>query len=484
MSKLLIIFLVSFISINCLIEEPINLELTLSEVINKEIGKKGTLFLDFEQKSRKETIKIIKRNTCFKMTLAKDDIVSKVDCGLINSVENNQTVIIFCNIRENIPPGENKILLSEMGYFLCGDYKIILKNEERKGNSIFTKTDKDICDLYGDEQTITIENAKNDYELKFNIVSYNKEILIFNRNIILDKCQAQNDILVCPITKSELLSHLSTSYRDSIEYLNTKDDRFERILFSGTINITVKDIPKKDIFVGINKLLTNITDSFSPFVYETNITDISNYYNPEFNRQGFKLNFTTNDWEREANLDCTFAKYDNISLLLLCLRYDFDKVELSLKEIKEEIKINDKYFLYNYRIQPVKIEEKILLNGTGSFFYWYYPKVLDFSKSNDKISIYYYSHSSEDFINGLTYNENEKDLQCETIKYNLKKCYVTKEHFKGKKDGLYFLKHKNYLGKKSISYEIPPIKVILSSSKGNIISLSLFYSLIALLIMI
>ena len=43
----------------------------------------------------------------------------------------------------------------------------------------------------------------------------------------------------------------------------------------------------------------------------------------------------------------------------------------------------------------------------------------------------------------------------------MKKCYVTKEHFKGQKDGFYYLKHENKLGKKSISYEILPIRVIL-----------------------
>ena len=115
------------------------------------------------------------------------------------------------------------------------------------------------------------------------------------------------------------------------------------------------------------------------------------------------------------------------------------------------------------------------MNGTGSFIYWYYPKVLDFTKKND-ISIYYYSHFSADDINGFTYNQKEEDLHCETFAYHIKKCYVTKEHFKGQNNGLYFLKHTNNLDKKSISYEIPNIRVILtSSSKGTIISLPLFY---------
>ena len=88
-------------------------------------------------------------------------------------------------------------------------------------------------------------------------------------------------------------------------------------------------------------------------------------------------------------------------------------------------------------------------------------------------------------MNGLTYNDKEKDLICENIGDDMKKCEVTKEHFKGKENGLYFLKYNNYLGNKTISYQIPPLKVILnSSSKGNIISLSLFSSLILLLFMI
>ncbi len=110
------------------------------------------------------------------------------------------------------------------------------------------------------------------------------------------------------------------------------------------INISTKDIPKKDIFVGIKKLLTNTSESYAAFAYETNITDISNYYNIDFIFRGFKLNFITYE-EGEKNLDCTFAKYNNNPLLLLCHYFTYDKIELSLKEIKDEIKINDKYVL-------------------------------------------------------------------------------------------------------------------------------------------
>ena len=130
-------------------------------------------------------------------------------------------------------------------------------------------------------------------------------------------------------------------------------------------------------------------------------------------------------------------------------------------------------------------EEKIQYSSpSGSFIFWYYPKVLDFTKNSGPISIYYWIEDA-DLLTGFTYNENEKDLTCQSVERSLKKCEITKEHFKGKKSGAYFLKHTNHLEKKSISYEVPPIKVIVdeSASRGNIIESSIFYYLLLLLIM-
>ena len=100
--------------------------------------------------------------------------------------------------------------------------------------------------------------------------------------------------------------------------------------------------------------------------------------------------------------------------------------------------------------------------------------------------------SIRETLNDCSKTLKDYDISGNNFKYNittsiLKKCEITKEHFKGLKNDLYFLKHTNHLSKKSTNYEIPPIKVILEApapSKGNIISLSLFYSLVLLLIMI
>ena len=70
---------------------------------------------------------------------------------------------------------------------------------------------------------------------------------------------------------------------------------------------------------------------------------------------------------------------------------------------------------------------------------------------------------------------------------------VPKNHFEGKKSGYYFIKHINFKGGKSTNYESTPIKVILSDqepeptggptpAKGNILKISLYYSLLLILI--
>ena len=176
---------------------------------------------------------------------------------------------------------------------------------------------------------------------------------------------------------------------------------------------------------------------------------------------------------------CSLLKYDSNPLYLVCLTKK--EGENRLKEIKEEMRLNNLNIFYNFIIQPVKNNEIIKTYGKNYDINWYYPKVLDFTKNFGNITIFF-SIGDPFGDEGLTFNEEENDLFCQPY-YLLKRCNVSKEHFKGKKNGLYFIKHSNHLGKKTINYEVPPIKVILGS-KGNIIPFTLIYSFVLFLIMI
>ena len=115
---------------------------------------------------------------------------------------------------------------------------------------------------------------------------------------------------------------------------------------------------------------------------------------------------------------------------------------------------------------------------------WLYPEILDFTKS-DSLYINYAAEGGS-MINGLSLNEDKEDLSCEKIPDKVVRCTVPKNHFEGKKTGYYFIKHTNHKNTKSTSFEISPLKIILSDpkpSKGSIQSISLlYYSLLLILI--
>ena len=486
MQKLLILFFVSFLSINCLVEVNKDLSLKFSEMETTKVGKKGTAIISFYPEASTD-FKDTTRKICFNPKISKANEDYTVKCGLWNSKDNPSYIYLFCEIEETIPAGNYSILLNEGQSFDCGDYKVTLNLDGKQDEIKFEKVDKDIADLYSGPQEIEIQSNLDSYELKFNIVSYHQEKILFNYRMILD-CKAEENILKCPLTKKDLLAYVEKE--GSIEKtssINNDDYSENQLYLVAPINIKIKDIPKKDISVNIKKLLVDTNEHDVPIAYETDVTDISNYY--VFGGEGnFDLTFINKNeqgTQKESSSSCNFLKYDNNPLYLVCFaRVEGDKGTIWMKEITQETEIKDHNIQYDYKIQKVKNEEKINYErSTGSFIMWYYPKELDFKKNSGPISVIY-SLEGNKGLDGLTFNEAENDLNCQNIGRKAKKCEVTKEHFKGKKSGLYFLKHKNHLGKKSTNYEIPPINVILEeSSKANRITSFAYYSLLLLLIM-
>ena len=244
------------------------------------------------------------------------------------------------------------------------------------------------------------------------------------------------------------------------------------------LNIIYK---KKDIFVGITKLIENVAEDDTLISYETNITDISNV----FTSIGvFDLEFSNSNTGTKS-CSCSFRKYDENPLLIVC--FINNEGTNWLKEITQEKIFDNLNIKYKFRIQTVNNEEKInckTRTGMGTFIFYNYPYILDFTKS-DSLTVEYGMENPKSLV-GLTFNENSKDLSCNTIGREIKRCTVTKSHFDGKKNGYYFIKHSNHLDGKSTSYEGFPVKVILddsgNGSKFNKVSLTLVYSLLLILI--
>ena len=332
-------------------------------------------------------------------------------------------------------------------------------------------------DLYSKEQKINIVEEKDSYEFKFNIVSYNGEKIILNYLIPID-CNRENNILKCPITKSKLEEFLNENITDiTISYIDSNRGFFNLPLVQDIEIIYIKT-KKEDVEVNIKKLLRTNLEKDAFVAYETDVTSISKISTLEH----FYLTFINQNNEKKDK-ECMLRKYEQNPLYIVCLIKE--EGTFYLNQITEEIKVNDINLKYNFKIKPVNCNETFEYKGEGSMLYYYYPEILDFT-NKDTFNIIYHAGAPKN-IQGITFNEDKEDLECENFGEYYKKCVVPKSHFEGKQGGYYFTKYTNPKGGKSISYEISPLKVIMpgdNTGSGNSISLSLFYTLLLILILL
>ena len=494
-ARLPIIFISCFLLIDCLKEKNRDIKITLNEVIDSYLGKKGTLIIkstpDISDFDFKDTTKSI----LFQSYIKNDGGVKyQVDCGLWKEeAGNNYDLYTFCNVKENIPAKRNYYLdLRGLDKITHKDYTITFVSE---GSLVFDKYDIDKLDIYSDKQTINVEEGKNNYEMIFKIYSYHQEKVLISaskKTFIFIDCFQEKDDLVCNISKNLLAAILRKSEEKIyIGYDRQGLSKTFPLISSIIVNYKTK---KTDIYVGITKLIESISEEINLIAYETNVTYMYNIFN---DLGAFDLDFSSNSKEKKNFNNCSFRKYNGFPLLMVC---HVDNGTTRLEEITQEIVLDNLNIKYNFRIQPVNNKEIIncIFNSSTKIQY-NYPYVLDFTKS-DSITVEYFMEISQ-YFEGATFNENAKDLSCENIGTYCKKCIVPKSHFAGKKNGYYFIKHNNHLGGKSTNYESLPVKVILDDSpwptdditdeptddttdeptdksKGNMVSFSIGYSLL------
>ena len=482
--KSLIIILGCFFLIDCLKETNIDVSLILYGFHDEYIGKKGTAVIRTRTDSQELNIIDTSKTVGFQLNVTNEEKFYEVGCGFFRAEEDD--LYVFCNVDETIPAGNYTFNLDGIQPITYEGYTVTLKQDR---DLKFQKYNINVNDLYSDKQSINVVEGKDSYELRFKIVSYNQEPIFANFKISID-CTQENNELVCKITRKQLDSLLTKNeselYICYMSYIY-RGDNFPLI---PRIDVKYGTIQKTDVFVGITKLIEGVSESDTVIAYQTNVTNIDNVLD-DF-EEGFELEFS--DITKTTSQSCAFRKYDENPLLIVC--FFSNEGENWLKEITEEKQYNELNVKYNFRIQPVNNEEKIIdKTASGTFIFRVYPEILDFTKS-DSLTIEY-AMENPTSLRGLTFNEKAADLSCQTIGREIKRCTVPKSHFEGKQSGYYFIKHENHLGGKSTCYEGIPIKVILNDSppptgepsdeptdKSNMNSFILAYSLLLILFMI
>ena len=322
--------------------------------------------------------------------------------------------------------------------------------------------------MFADKQEINIKEEVDSYQIAFNYESddfgilynklefkqsFDKRTFYLYKNdmraVILQNCEGKNNKLTCNINKEKISEFLSFSGEKF--YLAEKLDLEGLYLFNSVLDIKINYIiTQKEISIKIGNLLTPVISKNEFIAYETNKGDISSLITDYFELET----------EQNKKFKCIFKKNNNVNnILLLCNATEDGKYSLGKISTITYDKIN---INYKFLIDQSENKEEFTVEDNGTKIFDLNPLELNF-KENDSYVINYETEYPER-LNGIKLNNDSSfELSCEN-KIWYKECTVNKTHFT--KSGYYYTYHNNYLGSKTISYEVPLIHVIIEE-KGN-----------------
>ena len=326
----------------------------------------------------------IEDNTRFNTTIYSSDSVNyEVSCRLWKLDSTN--VKIFCKLKDPTKFSSNARYYLNSVSFNYKSYKINI-NRPSTDTTFYKLTSLPF--IYSGQQVIDLEDGKDLYELKFRCLEYNNEPLHLtdNGNIKISfSCTyiEKDNNLICQLQKEEieeiLINNIQNfeiySYNDHPYLTLYKIETIENIIINKNVS------QKTDIYVGINKLLTQYIDWYNYIAYETNITNIANVHSQNFYLQTSKNNFR-----------CFFKKNKIDPLFLLCYLNSWSDY---LGIIDNEIILDNINILYNFRIQPGNNTEYFYASERGSIGITLYPKILDFSQT-DRLTINFIMQNPKD----------------------------------------------------------------------------------------
>jgi len=207
------------------------------------------------------------------------------------------------------------------------------------------------------------------------------------------------------------------------------------------ITINYCNIEKEDLFIGITKIVDDITEIGTPLGFETNIISIPNFISHIYGNSYFKkINGHPLIYFKNFSSEEEFSNYT------------IDKEQI----------FSNIHYKYNFRIQPFKINQTVSIQGKGTDIYFLYPEELNFS--TEEIFTIRYIMPSPSLSKNITLNPNLPALECVDLN-GMKNCFVPIYYFIGEKSGYYYTYHLNHDNKSSIYYSSPIINVTLPEKK-------------------
>ena len=259
-----------------LLETIDTIQIKVGTMIQSTIGKRGTIVFSASIYKFNKLLEIdTNKKPIFKTEIL--DSYNKsyiIDCGLWIETKTNSQLYIFCNLNETIPHGEFSIEVNSTIKYQGYNFNL-LSNEKQK----ITKLDKDI------------------YELKFNINSYNNEVIFISTYYqFIDCFEENNDLLICTISKEKLEGFMTEKLLNlKILAFNNDNKNVESLYLVPPIQVYFNIKNKENVYIKITKLLTNEKPSLNGIIaYETNVTNISYVLS-----KSFIMNFINGEKEKQ-----------------------------------------------------------------------------------------------------------------------------------------------------------------------------------------
>ena len=316
--------------------------------------------------------------------------------------------------------------------------------------------------LYSEKQTINVNKEKDSYDLSLKFDSYNNEVIYIAmtgqelNHIILDDCENKGKELTCKIKKDnieEILGNSGDIFKCEF-YDNSLGNPLQFPLVFD-IQINYNDIKKEDVYIKINKLLESNIYINNYIAYETNITSLNNVVSNQF----------LNIFDKNKEIPCLMKKSTEKPLLMICKINNEE--QLSLGEIKQEIKLDNINIKYNFLIQPVINNEEFISKGNGNSLLFAYPMVLNYY-FGDTLNINFYSKNILNDQKNIQILLESKALDCSSSNYVIK-CKAPKNYFEESR--YYYTYTIKNNENSSMFYELSPIQVILPNKQELLIKI-------------
>ena len=462
LALIFVFFINIFIIQNSKTEEKEEIVLTtVSDKKDEKIGRKNGIIPFYLQGKDIFDESDIEEKTLFNMVFnqTKTGNIYPLKCRLWKQIYGStSSLYLFCELIENLKCDETITIKKNSLYvsFNYSEYKVTIKFEASEINLKLINGEKPF--IYSSYQKININEKQEKIKLEFNFISYNNELLYLKGTYIerqdkilyLDNCKVESKKIKCEIQKDKLDSLIDSKGETyNLCYANEIEGFTVLRSYTGEINFITPPFPKEDIYLSLVNLFDNKSDRYYYFTYETNLT-----------------NFTpirTSYFEKD-NIDCYFIKHDNSTPLYLLCRA-FDKSSSNFIFDDHGLKLDNIHYRYNFIIAPGKNKKEIIFSSKEKYIILYhiYPEILNFNLTNSANILFIGRGVNR--MNNIKFNLKGNDLICKDLFgadsfYNIKKCEITKSHFKEVNSGYYFPYHKNSFNEFNTNYETRGIYVI------------------------